>query len=282
MFETYYLTVCSLGENPNLAECLRNLLEIKEITNENVEVLLVVNQEKVNQTFNSRVLVYFEPRMGYSNVRNKAISVLPENAHLIFLDDDEIPNLSWFEALVKANKKYNSDVIFGPVYPLHAGSDKSYRSMASQKYKNLVDESEVDQAPTANMLIPSNLLNKKLIHFDPIFNKSGSEDTDLCFRLRNQGVKIRFAKDAIIYENEKEQRFHVNYLESRRKKEIANYSLVIRRNSTYRKIFWRFNTLIIRIVFYGLIALFNSRYKVERDAYFYSLKVLLSGIPREF
>ena len=282
MIETYFFAVCSVGENPNLVKCLQHLLEIKEITEENVEVLLVINQERINQTFDSRIHVYFEPLMGYSNVRNKAISKLPKNVNLIFLDDDEIPNLSWFEGLIKANKKHNSDVIFGPVIPLHTARGNSYRGMASQKYKNLRDGDVVDQAPTANMLIPSNLLSRKLIHFDPVFNKSGSEDTDLCFRLRNQGVKIRFAKDAIIYENENQQRYDVSYLESRLKKEIANYSLVIRRNSTYQKIFWRFNTLIIRIIFYGLLVLFDSRYRVKRDAYFYSLKVLLTGKPREF
>jgi len=281
MFEKYYLTVCSVGENSNLVECLRNLLEIKEITNENVEVILIINQEKINQTFDSRVHVYFEPLMGYSNVRNKAISVVPENTNLIFLDDDEIPNISWFEALVKANKKHKSDVIFGPVYPFEKASGNSYRSTSSQKYKNLVDEDTVYQAPTANMLIPSYLLNKNLVYFDPIFNKSGSEDTDLCFRLRNQGVKIRFAKDAIIYEKEKPQRFDKNYLDSRLQREIANYSLVIRRNSTPSKIFWRFSTLVIRIVFFGVFALLNSQYIVKRDAYFYSLAVLLSGKPRE-
>jgi GT2 family glycosyltransferase len=281
MFDSYYLTVCSLGENPNLVECLGNLLEIKKNTGENVEVLLVINQEEMKQAFDSRVLVYFEPLMGYSNVRNKALSVVPENTNLIFLDDDEIPDLSWFEALVKANKKYKTDVIFGPVFPLQKASGYSYRGNASQKYKNLVDGDLVNQAPTANMLIPSYLLNKKLVYFDPIFNKSGSEDTDLCFRLRNLGFNIRFAREAIIYENEKPQRFDLNYLNARRKKEIANYSLVIRRNSTRSKILWRFSTLIIRIVFYALSALIRSQFKVDRDAYFYSLKVLLSGKPRE-
>jgi len=281
MSEAYFLTVCSLGENPNLGDCLRNLLEIKETTSENVEVLLIINKKKVNQTYDSRVHVHFEPSMGYSNVRNRAISVIPENANLIFLDDDEIPSLSWFEALVKAHKKYNTDVIFGPVFPLQKASDNSYRSAASQKYKKFMDGDVVKQAPTANMLIPSLLLNKKLVYFDPIFNKSGSEDTDLCFRLRNHGFNIRFACEAIIYENENPQRFDANYLDARRKKEIANYSLVIRRNSTRSQIFWRFNTLIIRIVFYGFFAHLNSQYLVERDAYFYSLKVLLSGKPRE-
>ena len=139
MFDSYYLTVCSLGENPNLVECLGNLLEIKKNTGENVEVLLVINQEEMKHAFDSRVLVYFEPLMGYSNVRNKALSVVPENTNLIFLDDDEIPDLSWFEALVKANKKYKTDVIFGPVFPLQKASGYSYRGNASQKYKNLVD-----------------------------------------------------------------------------------------------------------------------------------------------
>jgi GT2 family glycosyltransferase len=281
MFDSYYLTVCSLGENPNLVECLGNLLEIKKNTGENVEVLLVINQEEMKQAFDSRVLVYFEPLMGYSNVRNKALSVVPENTNLIFLDDDEIPDLSWFEALVKANKKYKTDVIFGPVFPLQKASGYSYRGNASQKYKNLVDGDLVNQAPTANMLIPSYLLNKKLVYFDPIFNKSGSEDTDLCFRLRNLGFNIRFAREAIIYENEKPQRFEEGYLKARMKKEIANYSVVVRRNSSLGGILWRFNTLLFRIVLYSLLALVRRKFKDDRDAYCLSIKALVTGKPRE-
>ena len=275
MFETYYLTVCSVGKNPNLVECLRNLLEIKEIASENVEVLVVINQEKVNQTFDSRVHVYFEPLMGYSNVRNKAISVVPENTNLIFLDDDEIPNINWFNELISMHIKYPHDVIFGPVYSNMEA--QSYRNQFKNKYSKLMDGAIVNQAGAGNMLIPSILLDQGLIHFDEIYNLSGSEDTDLCFRLRKLGIKIRFAKKASLFEIERPERFHIKYIEERRIRDIANYSLVIRRNSPGVMILWRFTTLLSRIFFFSVLSLVKSRYKAKSAAYFYSMKVLITG-----
>ena len=281
MTEKYFLIVCSLGENPNLGGCIQGLLKIKNSSHYNVEVLLVINQVQYEHSFDSRVQVGFEPLRGYSNVRNKAISLVPKNANIVFIDDDEIPTEAWFAALVEAHLVFGGDVIFGPVYPVEVTKSGSYRSQASKKYQGLSTGDLVSQAPTANMLIPSVLLDKKLINFDPIFNTSGSEDTDLCFRLRNLGVGIRFAKDAVIYEREKPQRFDESYLKARMKKEIANYSVVVRRNSSLGAILWRLNTLLFRIVLYSLLALVRRKFKDERDAYCLSFKALVTGKPKE-
>jgi glycosyltransferase involved in cell wall biosynthesis len=35
--------------------------------------------------------------------------------YLIFIDDDEIPTSTWFEALVASHRSFPADVIFGPV-----------------------------------------------------------------------------------------------------------------------------------------------------------------------
>jgi cellulose synthase/poly-beta-1,6-N-acetylglucosamine synthase-like glycosyltransferase len=282
MTKRYYLTVCSLGENPNLESCIQGLLRIKDSSQYNVEVLLVINQVQSEHSFDSRVQVSFEPLRGYSNVRNKAISLVPKNANIVFIDDDEIPTESWFAALVEAHLVFDGDLIFGPVYPVEVTKSGSYRSQASKKYQGLSTGDLVSQAPTANMLIPAVLLDKQFIKFDPIFNTSGSEDTDLCFRLRNLGVGIRFAKDAVIYEREKPQRFDEKYLQARKKKDIANYSLVIRRNSSSSKILWRFCTLVLRIAWYSLVSLVNQNAKVSRDAYYFSVVALIVGKPREF
>ena len=281
MTERYFLTVCSLGENPNLESCIKGLLKIKDSSQYDVEVLLVINQVQSGHSFDSRVQVSFEPLRGYSNVRNKAISLVPKNANIVFIDDDEIPTEDWFAALVEAHLVFEGDVIFGPVYPVEVTKSGSYRSQASKKYQGLSTGDLVSQAPTANMLIPAVLLDKKLIYFDPIFNTSGSEDTDLCFRLRNLGVGIRFAKDAVIYEREKPQRFDEAYLKARMKKEIANYSVVVRRNSSLGAILWRFHTLLFRIVLYSFLVLISRKFKHDRDAYCFSIKALVTGKPKE-
>jgi GT2 family glycosyltransferase len=133
------------------------------------------------------------------------------------------------------------------------------------------------QASTANLLIPSSLIKMGIIHFDPVYNFSGSEDTDLCFRLRKKGINIRFAKDAIIYEVQHPERIDSNYIDSRFIKDVANYSLVIRRNSTFVLILWRFFTVIVRIIINFPFSFFRRSSSVKVIAYSRSLIALIFG-----
>jgi GT2 family glycosyltransferase len=133
------------------------------------------------------------------------------------------------------------------------------------------------QASTANLLIPSSLIKMGIIRFDPVYNFSGSEDTDLCFRLRKKGINIRFAKDAIIYEVQHPERIDSNYIDSRFIKDVANYSLVIRRNSTFVLILWRFFTVIVRIIINFPFSFFRRSSSVKVIAYSRSLIALIFG-----
>jgi len=277
--EQYYLTVCTRGNNPQLEECIKTLVQLKFNSPHMLEVLVVINSERVDVAFPRDVIVIFEPHRGYSSVRNRAISAIPKEVNVIFLDDDEIPSVDWLDALVSAHLNHPEDVIAGPVYPEQGIDQTSYRSLASRKYSKFEDGSLMKQAPTANMLIPASMIQKGWIHFDPIFNLSGSEDTDLCFRLRNFGARIRFAKKAILFERQKPERFDPDYLKKRRMRDVCNYSLVIRRNSNAWKVTWRFTTLVARIIHFGIFGVVNSDARHELRVYSKSLRVLVKGIP---
>jgi GT2 family glycosyltransferase len=279
MDERYVLTVCSLGENPNLITCIDSLLKIKAASNKIIDILLVLNKEKSEKIYSSDIIVHYEPLRGYSNVRNKAVSVISKNSNLIFIDDDEVASETWFEALVAMHQRFPNDLIFGAVIPGAESSGNSYREKFLKYFDQLSDGSTAKRAGAGNLLIPSNLLNLNLIHFDSIFNLTGSEDSDLCFRLRNYGVKIRYAKDAILHEVQANQRFDSVYLDSRYVREVSNYSVVIRRNSNMYIKYWRFTTLVVRIFLYSTLALFNRKYKLKKRAFMSSFLAFMSGSP---
>ncbi len=276
------IAVCSLGKNSNLDLCLLELLEIKEFTKHKVEIHLVLNCSDVGTKYDERLHVFYESRLGYSRVRNRAISTVPQNASIIFLDDDEIPSLSWLDALVLMHKKYPQDVIFGSVFPKSESAEPSYRTSMKHKFQRLTDEEIVKQAGAGNMLIPPSVITKDFCYFDLVFNTSGSEDTDFCFRLRNNKIKIRFAQAAVVFEHQQQERFNQRYLELRRIKDVSNYSLVIRRNLGFLAVSWRFTTSLIRFFVFGLCSTFSARFSVDRNAHFYSLKTLLTGRPTVF
>jgi GT2 family glycosyltransferase len=280
MNERYYVAICTLGENPNLDMCITQLLKLRANSVHSIEVLVVVNSKIFRNNFPKEVIVEYEPLKGYSNVRNKAISVTPKNASIIFIDDDEIPTENWLDALIIKNQMHPEDVIFGPVFPSPNSPQNTYRGKFQKYFKNLPDNSTVKQAATANMLIPRSLINRKLINFDPVFNSLGSEDTDLCFKLRKAGVKIRYAREAEIYENQDLERTDQKYLDARFLKETALYSLVVRRNATVKSYSLRFILLLLRISQFMLLIAFKKNAKLSLRAHLKSLKVLIFGIGK--
>jgi len=257
MHENYFLTVCSLGVSPNLTECLRRLLEIKSHFDLKIEVLLVINNDLCKQNIPDGVIVKYEKMKGYSNARNAALSSIFDNSNLIFIDDDELPTLSWFMAIASTHEKYPTDIIVGPVYSSQKSSVHSYRNKFEKFFKNLPDEAVVSQAGAGNMLIPSNLIQTGKVYFDPVFNLSGSEDTDFCFRMRKQGRFIRYSKNAEIYEVQAPNRADVEYLEFRYIRDVSNYSVVIRRNCGVIAISYRFFTLLAQIFIHCLLLMLS-------------------------
>lgn len=277
MREAFFIAVCTLGESSNLTRCLANLLEISEVSLETVQIAVVMNKESCQIEFDPKLLVVYEPARGYSNARNAAIANVPKNSNLIFLDDDEIPTPSWLEAIIESHRRFPSDVIFGPVFSDSDPGSGYYRENFKSKYDLMPDGVLVKQAGAGNMLIPSYLLDENRVAFDPVFNLSGSEDTDLCFRLRKQGVGIRYSKQAVIKEVQTLQRRDPQYLKARRLRDICNYSVVVRRNSTPYQILWRFLTLTFRTLIYSLGAIFDPELKLEQEIYLKSIKSLMTG-----
>ena len=277
MNESFFISVCTLGENLNLNRCLNALLTVSKHSKENVQIAVIINNKTCDLEFDPKITVIFEPDKGYSNVRNAAVSHVPRNANLIFIDDDEIPTISWFEAIVNSHRRFPSDVIFGPVYSESSPFSGFYRDAFRGKYDSMPDGVLVKQAGAGNMLIPSYLLSASRVVFDPFFNLSGSEDTDLCFRLRKQGVGIRYSKNAIITEIQASERIDLKYLNARRLRDVCNYSVVIRRNCGIYGIIRRFATLIFRLAFYSIMAIVNPELKFEKKLYLKSTQALFSG-----
>jgi glycosyltransferase involved in cell wall biosynthesis len=275
--EAFFIAVCTLGESLNLTRCINALLEISENSSENIQIAVIVNNERSKLVFDHKIKVFFEPMKGYSSVRNAAISNVPRNSNLIFIDDDEIPTISWFEYMVASHRKFPADVIFGPVFPDSDSNSGYYRENFRGKYESMPDGALVKQAGAGNMLIPSYLFEENRVAFDPYFNLSGSEDTDLCFKLRKQGVKIRYAKKAIIKEIQSPERCDLKYLKARRLRDTCNYSVVIRRNSSLFGIVWRFATLTLRLAFYSVVSIFSPGLRFEQRVYLKSTQALLTG-----
>ena len=282
LVQHYTIAICTQGKNPNLSSAISSLLQIKKSTKYEIEILVVLNSSRPNIETSSDIRVILEPTLGYSSVRNTALKSAKVGSSLIFIDDDEIPSKTWFENLVLKHEKYNDEIIVGPVYPYQSDllEKKSYRSQFTQLYKSRPDEAVLNQGATANMLIPASLIGQDITYFDLHFNQSGSEDTDFCFRMRKAGYMIRYAKDAAILELETDNKFDLDYINKRFIRDVANYSVVLRRNMGPIRIFYRFLTLTFRIVIFGVLGIFYNKHSIKFEAYCASFICLVTGKVR--
>ena len=276
---TFTIVICTLGLNQNLTNLLDNLRSLKENNFQNIKILVVINGSNLDIKTDKDVSVVYEKQMGYASVRNKALTSISTNTNLIFIDDDEVPSFEWLHALINMHQKYPSEIIVGPVLSRNNAERKlkSYRDQFANHYSNLRDEKLVKQGPTANMLIPSTVLRQKKVYFDVFFDKAGSEDTDFCFRMRRQGVKIRFAKQAGLYEIEKQERFDPIYLRQRYIRDAANYNVVIRRNSNFLYIVCRFCILVIRILYLKLAKIILRKTSINLVVFKKGFRSLITG-----
>ncbi|NBO23390.1 glycosyltransferase family 2 protein, partial [bacterium] len=117
LVEHYTIAICTQGQNSNLNNVITILNEINKSTKYKFEVLIVLNSSiSTIETFRN-VRIVIEPNLGYSSVRNTALKSVKSSSNLIFIDDDEIPSLTWFENLVSMHEKFQDDIIVGPIYP---------------------------------------------------------------------------------------------------------------------------------------------------------------------
>jgi glycosyltransferase involved in cell wall biosynthesis len=220
--------ICSLGKNTNLSSLISSVNRLSLPGSVSMRIQLVINSQKVLLEDYEGCDIVYEENLGYAHVRNAALRCIKDNESAIFLDDDENINQEWLDSILVLSKDFPNTILTGPV--ISEGSTlNSYRSLSNQKTGSRRNAQVVLTAATNNLFIPSSILKSPLVYFDPFFNRGG-EDSDFIMRLNRHGILTRWFLDLKIHEFEVEERFDVQYLENRKRKEIISYSLILRRN----------------------------------------------------
>lgn len=201
----------------NRPKMLSNLLEslsrqtILNIKNFNIEIAVVDNDISASalpvinnwKKIKKLPIVYeIEYNKGIAFVRNHLVRLGKKSDFIAFIDDDEVAYEHWLEELFRVQKKYDADIIAGPVYTILPNHPPSWIIKGNFfERPNYSDGENIQFAGTGNILFRKTILEKIDGPFDESLGLQGGEDTILLAKLRMLlGIKIFWAKSAITEE----------------------------------------------------------------------------------
>lgn len=142
-----------------------------------------------------------EPRRGITYARNGSVEAAGTNVDFIaMLDDDEVPEANWLAALLRAQAKYDADIVTGPVLPCFPVPPSEWvrdgRFFDRPRYET---GHELPHAHTHNVLVRRAVFDKTG-RFDDRFALTGGEDLQFFRRAKANGARIVWANDASVEE----------------------------------------------------------------------------------
>ena len=158
------------------------------------------------QGFPDRLLTVVVPERGISHCRNTGLSTILNTClsvdFIAMVDDDARANSAWLRNLVEVQRKFNVDLVGGPViYEFPTGSPEWLRRAATFRTAEY-DTGYVERLRgSGNCLLTRSLLKEVMPRpFDDRFGLIGSEDVDFFERCSRLGAKSAWAADALVFE----------------------------------------------------------------------------------
>jgi succinoglycan biosynthesis protein ExoM len=116
---------------------------------------------------------------------------------LLFIDDDETAEPGWLAAMKREAAQGHWDVVLGPVEAVYSEAAPDWmRRGGFHSARPVVLKSGIETGYSGNALIRLDFVRRHGLRFDPALGRSGGEDLDFFYRLRDAGGRIGFAEDA--------------------------------------------------------------------------------------
>ena len=222
------VAICTFHRNGPLRLLLGALAEIADAARDTMAVGVVVVDDSADRQarpvaddFDAR----FEHGLAYrhsgarniSKARNLALETSLElGAQWIAMTDDDCePADNWLTELLRVQREFDADVVTGPL--LRRAPDHAPSWLRNQPFLNLAaflaeTGAPMETAFTNNSMISGNLLrHDPELRFDPDFGRIGGEDMVFYRAVAKRGGRIVFAADALVYENEEDERLTLAY-----------------------------------------------------------------------
>ena len=139
--------------------------------------------------------------------------LLNETTHelLAFIDDDEYPTEKWLTALAEAIDNKETHVVAGPVISNYPSTTPDWIVTSDlHNTENRKDGSTLEDAATCNLLIDKKCVPQPV--FDADYGKSGGEDIEFFMRNIQAGMIVRWASDAMVFEDVDANRANTRFM----------------------------------------------------------------------
>jgi succinoglycan biosynthesis protein ExoM len=227
--------VCTF-RRPSVADLLASLAKL-ETPGWRMRVIVADNddtpsgRETVERGFAAHRLngIYIHaPARNISIARNACLNAA--TAPLVaFIDDDETARPDWLAELIASAETTGAAVVFGRVRAVYEKDTPAWMLAADMHstpppFRN----GKIAGGYTCNVLMRRDVIGA--LRFDPLFGKSGGEDTTFFAHLQRNGVPMAFADRAVTDDPVPQSRSNLDWLKTRSYRAGQTWGLVELRN----------------------------------------------------
>ncbi|MGF1607977.1 MAG: glycosyltransferase family 2 protein [Kiloniellales bacterium] len=143
-----------------------------------------------------------ERRMSFAYARNAGVRAA-RGELIAFLDDDEEASAGWLDSLAETLRRFDADVVFGPILPRFEGGKPPSWDPDGRHHVRRLDVptgTEISARSTGNVLMKRASCVLDEAPFAQELGITGGEDVDFFMRLQRLGRKLVWAGDAVVTE----------------------------------------------------------------------------------
>ena len=158
-----------------------------------------------------------DARRGIPFVRNTAVAAaLASGAtQVVFIDDDELPELDWLERLLHVQRLYDADVVAGPSLSLLPPDTPAWAKGNAFRHEAHRTGDPLETCATNNTLVRRAVFDRIQPWFDERLALTGGSDRHFFLRAHDAGFRIVWAAEAVVREEVPKSRVSVPWVLTR-------------------------------------------------------------------
>lgn len=220
------VTVCTYLRNVQLDKLLHGLLVVAERSDRYAIGVVIVDDtasgraKPVAAQFDGRFELGLEYRIsGRQNIsvaRNIGLDVASSMGDwIVMTDDDCVPDPDWIDELLAAQRRTGADAVSGPEVRRAPPSSPGWlteQPFLEEGLNDFSSDAPMSIASTHNSMLSSRWLRDHPLQFQPELGRLGGEDMVFFKSASDLGLKIHYARHALVYEDQSPERCTYRYL----------------------------------------------------------------------